>query len=683
MASKNTQYNAYIVSDSLPQNNFGNVGLRPQMTRPAWGQPMRWIQGLILCLWWAAVPGLAGAEVTMEARLGLQETVRLEKWNQIIVRLHNNGPPVTGMLGVRVWRGSEMRGDLHVTSFTQPVSLSHRARKRFAFTVPITSISRPVEVFLRRGEEVLQQQSLDLRTALSAEQVILGLTRDLSLDFLATLLPTHTRIVYLPQDELPQHWYGYDSVSAVVLKGLSLQSLSESQAKSLRQWIAGGGTLVVASDSRYALLTEPRLRALLPVRVLGVEQRDGLPELAAHYGVPLKPAPLIAMRARLTQGEVLIGSADRPLMAQRAFGNGRVVFLAVDYATQPLAGWRGNQALWHDMLQPAERIDFSRVFAELGLLDERHPAVEILSRPVLLYPSHVALGVLLSVYCGALGGLFWIIKRQRLRPAATGLVVTLLLLAFTAAGYSLLAQHNLHRSALAFDLTTLEVLPGTGYSRLRGAVGVFSVHGGRYTLPLQHPETMLRHTFTRGAGPAGEALEVGADESTAIRHIDLGPWTLRAFSLEGMAPAPIQVRAERQAGSLSVRVANPGSLPLHAAAIMHRGNPSPLGSIAPGQTVSVVLPDAPQRPEPPHERLWQTVFAHSPLSGSRRLAYMQEVLLRHYFNDRRLADHDAPFLSGWLLAPGTVQPNSGAPPTWGLTLVVSPLTPSDSFAAAP
>ena len=645
---------------------------------------MRWTQRLILCLCWAALPALVGAEVTMEARLGLQETVRLEKWNQIIVRLYNSGQPVTGTLGVRVWRGSEMRGDLHVTSFTQPVSLSRRARKRFAFTVPITSISRPVEVFLRRGEAVLQQQRLDLRTALSAEQVILGLTRDLSLDFLATLLPTHTRIVYLPQDELPQHWYGYDSVSAVVLKGVSLQSLLEAQTRALRQWIAGGGTLVVASDSRVALLTEPRLQALLPVRVLGVEQRDGLPELAAHYGVPLRPAPLIAMRARLTQGEVVVGSADAPLLAQRAFGNGRVVFLAVDYATRPLAGWRGSQALWHDMLQPAERIDFSRVFAELGLLDERHPAVEILSRPVLPYPSHVALGALLTAYCGVLGGLFWVIKRRRLRPAASGLTMALLLLAFTAAGYGLLAQHSLHRAALAFDLTTLEVLPGTGYSRLRGAVGVFSVHGGRYALPLQQPETMLRHTFTRGAGPAGETLEIGGAESVAIRHIDLGPWSLRAFSLEGMAPTPLQVHAERQADSLSVRVANSGALPLRAAAIVQRGNPSPLGAIAPGQAVSVVLPDAPQGAEPPpHERLWQTVFAHSPLSGPRRLAYMQEVLLRHYFDDRRLADRDAPFLSGWLLAPGTVQPNSGAPHTWGLTLVVSPLTPNGSFAALP
>ena len=42
-------------------------------------------------------------------------------------------------------------------------------------------------------------------------------------------------------------------------------------------------------------------------------------------------------------------------------------------------------------------------------------------------------------------------------------------------------------------------------------------------------------------------------------------------------------------------------------------------------------------------------------------------------SDRRLADQDTPLFSAWLLAPGTVEPGTGAPHTWGLTLVVSPL----------
>ena len=235
-------------------------------------------------------------------------------------------------------------------------------------------------------------------------------------------------------------------------------------------------------------------------------------------------------------------------------------------------------------------------------------------------------------------------------------------------------RHSLHHPALAFDLTTLEALPGSGYSRLSGAVGVFSVHGGRYALPLQHPGTVMRHTFTRGSGAAGQGLEVAAGESTVIRHIDLGPWTLRALTLEGMISTPLHVQAEKRPDSWQVKVENPGTLPLHAAVVVHRSQSSPLGTIAPGQILSVALPDALEGPNPPpHERLWQTVFAESPLAGHRRLAYMQEVLLRHYFRDRRLTDHDAPFLSGWLLVPGTVEPDAGAPHTWGLTLVIAPL----------
>ena len=63
------------------------------------------IQILCLSLW----PSLAIAQVTMQVQLGLQGTVRLEKWNPVTIHLYNTGPPVVGTLGVRVWHGSEFR----------------------------------------------------------------------------------------------------------------------------------------------------------------------------------------------------------------------------------------------------------------------------------------------------------------------------------------------------------------------------------------------------------------------------------------------------------------------------------------------------------------------------------------------------------------------------------------------
>ena len=64
-------------------------------------------------------------------------------------------------------------------------------------------------------------------------------------------------------------------MSAVVVKGVSLQALSAAQNTALHEWLANGGTLIAAGDSQYTLLTEPRLRALLPVEVLGLQQVGG------------------------------------------------------------------------------------------------------------------------------------------------------------------------------------------------------------------------------------------------------------------------------------------------------------------------------------------------------------------------------------------------------------------------
>ena len=50
-------------------------------------------------------------------------------------------------------------------------------------------------------------------------------------------------------DELPEHWYGYDGVDAVVVTAGSsswLQSASAAQAEALVDWVHWGGRLVLA-----------------------------------------------------------------------------------------------------------------------------------------------------------------------------------------------------------------------------------------------------------------------------------------------------------------------------------------------------------------------------------------------------------------------------------------------------
>ncbi len=628
---------------------------------------------VILTLWLALWPYLVTAQVAMEVQLGLQGTVRLEKWNLVTVHLHNTGPPLVGTLGVRVWRGSDFRKDRHVTTYTQLAELPYRSRKRFTFAVPITSTTHPVEVFLHQGEQRLAHQQLNLREALNAEHLILGLTRDLGLDFLATSFQRHTRVVYLSPRDLPQRWSGYDSISAVVVKGISLQALTRRQSTALRQWVARGGVLVVAGDSQYALLQQPLLRELLPVAALGIQQLEGLPAFAEHYDMPMPATPLLAVRSNLLRGRVLVGTDALPLLAERNFGKGRVVFLAVDYAAQPLASWKGNKALWKDILQPTERIDFGRVFAALGLLDDAHPIIKLLRRPILAYPTHPTLSFFLLAYGGILALLFWRMGKRRIGHGRYWLYVGLIILATTGSAYALLPEHGLRRPALVADLTTMEVLADTGYSHMRGYIGLFSPRGGHYTLDFQHPETILRHTFHRGNGQAGDNIEITTRGEFAIHGITLDPWMLRVFSLESIVSSPVHVKSKRYTTGMTVQVKNQGSLSLRDIVVLYRGELFPLGSIAPGEEMFKDLYTPLQPLETKHETIWQALFKQRPTVDDPQLSFLQEAILQHYFGDQFLTEtRQTPFLVGWLIAPSTLRQAAGLS-LRGVTLVISHL----------
>lgn len=636
---------------------------------------MRGIRLIILALCLLMGPDVVTAQVTMEARLGLQGTVRLEKWNQVTVSLHNAGASLVGTLGVRIWRGSEYRQDLHVTTFTRQVQLPHRSRKRFTFAVPITSIAHPVDVFLRTADTLLVQQRLDLRDTLSAEHVIVGLSRDLGLDFLATTFQRHTRVAYLPLSELPRDWSGYDSVTAVVMKGISLQGATDRQWTALQQWIIRGGTLVVAGDSQYTLLQEPRLQSVLPVQVLGTQQLDGLPLFAAHYGVPLPATPLVAVQSRLTHGQVLVGTPEAPFLAERTFGKGRVVFLAVDYAAQPLVTWQGNNALWRDILQPVDSIDFGRVFAELGLLDDAHPVIKLLGRPILTYPSHLLLSGFLLVYCAGLGLLFWWMRQRRAHRIRCWGYVGLFVLGFTLGAYGVFPERGLREPAILFDLSTMEIFPEADYTRTHGYLGLFSARGGQFALDLQHPTTILRHTFHRGAGKAGEALEMTTGSEVAIRGITLEPWTLRIFSVESIIPTPLQVTAQRHTAGLTIQVQNQSALPLQGATIVYQGRLFPLGTVAPGEEIFDDLYTTLQPAENKYETAWQALVKLRSAKVAPPAAYLQEVLLQHYFGESHLAEVSAtPFLIGWMTVPTMLRQTSALPQIRGMTFVISHLT---------
>src|SRR5262249_26517936 len=139
--------------------------------------------------------------------------------------------------------------------------------------------------------------------------------------------------------------------------------------------------------------------------------------------------------------------------------------------------------------------------------------------------------------------------------------------------------------ALLFDVTTMELLPDTGYAHMHGYLGLFAVRGGQFALAFQQPETVLRHTFTRGVGKAGKELQAHVAGALALHNVVLEPWALRVFSTESMAPVPVQITTQRHAAGLTVQIENRAALALEDAIVVYQGKIFPLGAIAPGDAL--------------------------------------------------------------------------------------------------
>src|SRR5262249_26316494 len=152
--------------------------------------------------------------------------------------------------------------------------------------------------------------------------------------------------------DLPRGFGSYDSLDGVVLGSAPLSQLDLDQGKALRLWVAAGGLLIFTGATDFSgLRAAGGLDPLLPVDPVGSETVTAVPELTNLYGSFDSTDPILIMRARLRAGaRVLVGTTERPIVAEKSFGKGSVRFVAVDPRHNPVRGWKGSAGLWQDVL---------------------------------------------------------------------------------------------------------------------------------------------------------------------------------------------------------------------------------------------------------------------------------------------------------------------------------------------
>jgi len=351
----------------------------------------------------------ASSQIQIRASIGFAETFRLGYWAPLHVSISNEGSNIVGELNVQLLYGDELNDSLRPKLHRRRLDLSKGSRKRFRFTVYLESFAHPVVIKVSSGGREIARQSIDLRRRFTEGRLIVVLSRDANLDYLNDGTGDSLRVLYPHPELLPDHWLGYDGVTAVIVQGISLEELSTRQFEALKKWIAHGGKLAVSGGSDYSLLRTPRLAELLPANPTGLIKISESTRLGEALGGQLQAqAPFHILRSSKLRGRVLHEVDALALVVQENNGRGQVTYLSFDVGNPPFDQWPAMKRLWFTMLGMAPTLRQSFQKREIRRLS---PIPSIINRGSGGFPNHQVVLIFAVLYLGVLATAY------QLRPA--------------------------------------------------------------------------------------------------------------------------------------------------------------------------------------------------------------------------------------------------------------------------
>jgi hypothetical protein len=380
-------------------------------------------------------------------------------------------------------------------------------------------------------------------------------------------------------EELPERWFGYGPVTAVVADADTLSTLDRSRRRALIDWLESGGLLVSYPGLTGALPKPADLLALAPLSARhGKQTMAPLAALARAVGGRARLAPQLAWPAAAAPGSRVIGPRGRPLAAVAQTGLGAWVALTVDPTQDELE------------VSPYRRAVFDWVVGWATPGRTRPPSaiaqrVSPESTPLGRMPNGWLLALIGLAYVALVGPAnFFILGRLDRRDLAWATVPVISGL-FTAAmfGAGLTSRDGpLRAYQTEWIVWGRAATSGVAHS----TVSLFSPRSARYSVQMPGDWVPLAPTgdprFEQG--PLFKARLSGSEAD--IRDLLIPRWSIRRVTATGIvhARAPVEVELSVSRGRATGNVRNVSDIAADMWLVeTDRGLVLPLGTFAPNQ----------------------------------------------------------------------------------------------------
>jgi hypothetical protein len=449
--------------------------------------------------------------------------------------------------------------------------------------------------------------------------------------------------------QMPNLWFGYAGADTVILVtsdrpfAQDLATERDGRKAALSEWVRRGGKLVVSvgrNVDQFAGDDAAELRAVLPMNLgkLFAVSQQRLDWPGASAGAV--PEPLTGTAGKAIEFTRLEPKADRsaqvlvegvddkgakvPLVAQAAYGLGRVTVVAFDLDQKPFAGWAGQDTFWRELLTrsgprvppvstgPGNYIVGNRRFGDIedeGVLQGIVNQLENFEGVPVISFGWVALFILLYIIVvGPLDYLF--LKKVVKRLELTWITFPTIVLAVSAAAYfTAYALKGNDQRINKLDLVDVDL--GTKAVYGRTWFTIFSPRIQNYTVGI---EASAPDWAPPPAGPADEPLiswcgvPKPGRQSLFRRNYDYVPqaaglvrvpiqvWSTKGFQAHWQAPLDTNTplftaKLDRTPDGRRLFGTVTSNLPvaLEAAHLIYRGEVTRLETLLPGTPKDVTV----------------------------------------------------------------------------------------------
>lgn len=506
---------------------------------------------LILMILAIPLPSLS-ASISLEYSIGFNDHFQLNTWTPVTVFIENKGRSTHGTLEVLVTSGSEYDQDLYQAIYATDVELPNNSKKSYALTVLITSFVHELIIRLRQNDTVIISNSVYLRPYFTEKSFAIVADNYLSPDILSRL-PIRLFPVTVSPKFLPETYYGYDSVKLLIMNAATIRGLRDSQYQALTRWIKQGGYLITTAGLNYGALVENRIRHILPIEVLGHQRLFEINSLAKFCGRKLTSKdPFLVLNVRIEDSHVLASESDIPIVIQKNFGHGQIVFLTFDFSAPPFRRWDGERIFWDKILSLQSSI--SNPMMEL---DNQNILDAMSANLPARFPDFKTGGLFIGIYLVFLK--FFLIKirkpgKQRLKNSCYLLVI---IISFSALSYWYFFYPNHKQNFTYNSFYQLDVSGRDTPAFGKYIIGLYSLKKSVYRLSLGAFSQPVTHILSKRSPKKIPNPYVLHESDTGQRILGvLNSWSDNFYMMNSKLDSPLIGQALQDDHHLTITVEN-------------------------------------------------------------------------------------------------------------------------------